>query len=149
MVYSKNKKAYHDYTIVSTMEAGISLLGSEVKSVRNSTVQLKGSYVTIKNGEVFLIGSNIAKPENIYNAKTFDEYRERKLLITKKEILKLHSKVKEKGFSLIALSIYQPEKTKKIKVELALVQGKRDYDKREASKRKTQEMDAKQALNDY
>lgn len=147
-LYSKNKKAYHDYEIIEKMEAGISLTGPEVKSIRASNVQLKGSYVVIKDGVIKLISSHISRPDHIGN-KSFDEMRDRSLLIKKAEIKKLHSKVKEKGFTLVALSIYQPKSSKKIKVEIALVRGKKDHDKRAVLKEKQLDIETKRDLKNY
>ena len=146
--YSKNKKAYHDYEIIEKLEAGISLTGSEVKSVRASNVQLKGSYVIIKDGEIKLVSAHISRPDHIGN-KPFDETRDRTLLIKKSEIKKLHDKVKLKGFTLVALNVYQREGTRKIKVEIALVKGKADHDKRAVLKEKQLTMDAKRDMKDY
>ena len=147
-IYSKNKKAYHDYEVLETLEAGISLLGAEVKSIRKSNVQLKGSYILIKDSKISLISSHISRPDHIGNRK-FDEYRERNLLIHKNQLEKLYKRVTEKGISLVPLKIYQPEDSKKIKVQIGLVKGKKDYDKRETLKRTQQEMDAKRDLKDY
>lgn len=146
--YSKNKKAYHDYEIIEKLEAGISLSGSEVKSVRASNVQLKGSYVIIKDGEIKLVSAHISRPSHI-GATFFDETRDRTLLIKKAELRKLHDKVKMKGFTLVALNVYQREGTKKIKVEIALVRGKQDHDKRATLKDKQLTMDAKRDMKDY
>ncbi len=126
---SQNKKAYHDFFIEDTFECGISLLGTEVKSIRLGHVNLKDSYANIKNSEVILLGMHISPYEkgNIFNR---DPLRERKLLMHKYEIRRLIGKIKEDGYSLIPLKVYL--KGSKVKVELALARGKKNYDKRDA-----------------
>ena len=146
--YSRNKKAYFDYEIIEKLEAGISLSGAEVKSVRASNIQLKGSYVIIKDNEIKLVGAHISRPDHIGN-KFFDEMRDRVLLISKAQRKQFHDKVKMKGFTLVALNVYQREGTKKIKVEIALVRGKAEYDKRETLKRKQADLDTKRQMKDY
>lgn len=127
-VISNNKKAFHDYFIDEKIEAGIELFGTEVKSVRNGSVNLKDSYVSLRTGEAILIGMHISPYEkgNIFNR---DPLRERRLLLHKKEIMWLIGKTKEKGYSLIPLSVYFLGS--KVKVELGLARGKKAYDKRE------------------
>ena len=128
-VISNNKKAFHDYFIDEKIEAGIELFGTEVKSVRNGSVNLKDSYVSLRTGEAILIGMHISPYEkgNIFNR---DPLRERRLLLHKKEIMRLIGKTKEKGYSLIPLSVYFLGS--KVKVELGLARGKKAYDKRES-----------------
>lgn len=128
-VISNNKKAFHDYFIDEKFEAGIELFGTEVKSVRSGSVNLKDSYVSLRTGEAILIGMHISPYEkgNIFNR---DPLRERRLLLHKKEIMRLIGKTKEKGYSLIPLSVYFLGS--KVKVELGLARGKKAYDKREA-----------------
>jgi len=127
-IISNNKKAFHDYFIDEKFEAGIELFGTEVKSVRNGSVNLKDSYVSLRTGEAILIGMHISPYEkgNIFNR---DPLRERRLLLHKKEIMRLIGKTKEKGYSLIPLSVYFLGS--KVKVELGLARGKKAYDKRE------------------
>lgn len=126
---SNNKKAYHDYFIDEKIEAGIELFGTEVKSVRAGTVNLKDSYVSLKTGEAILIGMHISPYEqgNIFNK---DPMRERRLLLHKKEIARLIGKTKETGISLIPLSVYFSGSL--VKIELGLARGKKAYDKRDA-----------------
>lgn len=126
---AQNKKATHDYFVLDTYECGISLAGTEVKSVRAGNVNLKDSYASIKGGEVFILGMHISPYEkgNIFNK---DPLRDRKLLLHKYEINKLTGKLKEDGLSLIPLKIYL--KGSKVKVELALAKGKKLYDKRQS-----------------
>lgn len=128
-IISNNKKAYHDYFIEEKMEAGIELFGTEVKSVRAGTVNLKDSYVSLKTGEAMLIGMHISPYEqgNIFNR---DPLRERRLLLHKREIARLIGKTKETGYSLIPLSVYLSGSY--VKIELGLARGKKSYDKREA-----------------
>ena len=128
-IVTNNKKAYHDYFIEEKIEAGIELFGTEVKSVRAGTVNLKDSYVSLKTGEAILIGMHISPYEqgNIFNR---DPMRERRLLLHKKEIARLIGKPKETGFSLIPLSVYFSGSL--VKIELGLAKGKKAYDKRDA-----------------
>lgn len=126
---AQNKKAYHDYFIEDTYECGIELVGTEVKSIRAGGVNLRDSYAGLRNGEVFLHNMHISPYEkgNIFNR---DPLRERKLLLHKYEIRKLIGKTKETGYSLVPLKVYL--KGSRIKIELALVKGKKLYDKRDA-----------------
>lgn len=128
-VVVSNRKARHDYNIIETLEAGIALTGTEVKSLRQGNANLQDSFALIRNGEVWLEGMHISPYEhgNIYN---HDPKRRRKLLLKKKEIRKLLSKVSEKGLTLVPLSVYF--KGPYAKVELAVARGKKLYDKREA-----------------
>jgi SsrA-binding protein len=128
-IVSTNRKALHDYFIIEKIEAGIALKGTEVKSLRLSDANMQDSYATIKNGELWLIGMHIS-PFEKGNINNHDPRRERKLLLHKKEILRLFGKIKQKGFTLIPLNIYF--KSNRAKVTLALATGKKLYDKREA-----------------
>lgn len=132
-VVTTNRKAYHDYFIEETYEAGISLLGTEVKSLREGKVNLKDSYAIIKGNEVFLLNCHIS-PYSHGNIQNHDPLRTRKLLLHRKEIDKLWGKLSQRGFTLIPLKIYFKEG--KAKVEIGLVKGKRKYEKREALKEK-------------
>ena len=125
---AKNPVAYHNYFIEDTLEAGIVLSGTEIKSIRNGKVNLKDSYATIKNGEAFIYGMHISPYEhgNIYNK---DPLRDRKLLLNKREINKLFGLIQQKGYSLIPISLYF--KKSFVKVELGIGKGKKLYDKRE------------------
>jgi SsrA-binding protein len=127
-VVAQNKKARHDYFIEQTFEAGIVLSGTEVKSIRQGRINLKDSYASIDNGEVFLKGVHISPYEqgNIFNK---DPMRDRKLLLHRFEINRLIGYTQQKGLSLIPLNVYL--KRGKVKVELALAKGKKLYDKRE------------------
>ncbi len=127
-VIAQNKKAWHDYFIQQTLESGIVLSGTEVKSVRLGKVNLKDSYASIKNGEVFIVGMHISPYEkgNIYNK---DPERERKLLLHKYEINRLAGLVQQKGLTIVPLKLYL--KKGKVKIELGVAKGKKIYDKRE------------------
>lgn len=126
-VVAQNKKARHDYFIEETLEAGLSLAGTEVKSIRGGKVNLKDCYAAIKSGEVFVVGMHISPYEkgNIFNR---DPLRDKKLLLHKKEIAKLTALTMQKGYSLIPLSLYL--KNGLVKLELAVARGKKLYDKR-------------------
>ncbi len=139
---ASNRKAYHDYFIDDRYEAGISLIGTEVKSLRAGQVNLKDAYCTIKDGEIFLNGVHISPYEqgNIFNG---DPRRVRKLLMHKREILKLFSLVSQKGYTLIPLSLYF--KDSKVKVEIGLCRGKKLYDKRDSEAAKQASRDSERA----
>lgn len=125
---AENKKARHDYFIIESFEAGIELVGTEVKSIRQGGVNLKDSWCSIDDGEIFVKGMHISPYEqgNIFNR---DPYRVRKLLLHKKEILRLFGKVKQEGLTLIPISLYL--KGSKVKIQLGLCKGKKLHDKRD------------------
>ncbi|MDD2397428.1 MAG: SsrA-binding protein SmpB [Tissierellia bacterium] len=127
-IVAKNKKAYHEYFIEDKYEAGLVLVGTEVKSIRQGKVNLKDSYVSIKNGEAFVYNMHISPYEkgNIYNV---DPLRPRKLLLNKRELRKLIGLTTLKGYSLIPLSLYL--KNGLVKMELSVAKGKKTYDKRQ------------------
>lgn len=132
----KNKKAYFDYTIESELEAGISLVGTEIKSIRKGSAQLKDSYVLIKNNEAVILNMYIAKYEEGNNFN-HDELRTRKLLLHKKEIKKLKEAVAKDGYSIIPLKLYMKHGIAKLLI--GICKGKKIYDKREAKKKKDME----------
>ena len=140
---AQNKKVRHDYSIVDTIEAGIVLTGTEIKSVRAARIQLKDGYAQIKNGEAWLINVHIAPFEqgNIWNQ---DPDRTRKLLLKKKQITKLQTDLKGTGMTLVPLKVYL--KNGFAKVLLGIAKGKHDYDKRESIKRREQERDIKRII---
>jgi len=138
-----NRKAYHDYFIEETYEAGIQLVGTEIKSIRRGKVQLKEAYVSFYGGEAYIKGMNISQYE-MGNRFNHDEKRDRKLLLHKREITKLFSKTKIQGYSVIPLKMYL--KNGLAKLEIALAKGKTLYDKRESDKIKAMEKAAKQAI---
>lgn len=142
-VLAQNKKARHDYTIVDTIEAGMVLTGTEIKSIRASRIQLKDGYAQIKNGQAWLVNVHIAPFEqgNIWNQ---EPERTRKLLLKKREINRLEQELKGSGMTLIPLKVYI--KRGFAKVLLGLAKGKHDYDKRESIKRRDQERDIKRVI---
>jgi len=135
-----NRKARHEYHILETIEAGVSLLGTEVKSLRNGKANLKESYARVQKGEVFLIGCHIS-PYSHGNYQNHDPLRKRKLLLRKREIRRLDTKLNERGFTLVPLKFYLRDGL--IKVELGLAKGKKLYDKREAKKKKDLDREAR------
>ena len=139
----KNRKAYHNYFIEDTFEAGIVLSGSEVKSCVEGHINLTDAYITIDKGELIMYNSFIAQYNHSGYCKHVEKCK-RKLLMHKKEILKLYQEINIKGFTLIPLSFYM-NKRGKIKVEIALAKGKHNYDKRNVLKEKTM----KKEMNEY
>ena len=129
-VVAKNSKAYHDYFIEDKYEAGIELAGTEVKSIRLGHVNLKDSFCVVKDGEMSVIGMHISPYEkgNIFNK---DPMRQRRLLMHKREILRLFAKIKQDGYTLVPLSLYF--KGPRVKLELGLAKGKKLYDKRDSA----------------
>ncbi|MBO4979913.1 MAG: SsrA-binding protein SmpB [Clostridia bacterium] len=127
-IIAQNKKAYHDYFVDEKYEAGIALFGTEVKSLRAGTVNLKDSYCEVRDGELYAVGFHISPYDhgNIFN---HEPMRDKKLLMHKKEILKLHGLVAQKGFTLVPLSLYFSGS--RVKMEIGLCRGKKLYDKRE------------------
>jgi len=145
-IISENRKARHNYFIEDEYEAGMSLVGTEVKSLRLGRANLKDSYARIENGEVFIYQMHISAYPFAYYGN-HDPLRPRKLLLHRHEIKRLYAKVNVKGFSLIPLRIYF--KNGKVKVSLALVRGKRKYDKREAIKRRDEQRDLEREKKQY
>ena len=138
-----NRKAKYNYQIFDKIEAGIVLTGTEIKSLRTGKANIKDSYASVKNGEVFLINMHISSYEN-GNIFNHDETRTRKLLLHKKEILKLNDKVRLEGFTLVPLKVYL--KNAKAKVLIGVCKGKKDYDKREDIKKRDIERDIRKRL---
>ena len=140
---AKNPTAYHNYSIDNTIEAGIVLTGTEIKSIRNGKINLKDTYVNIKDGEVFVYGMHISPYEfgNIYNK---DPLRTRKLLLNRREIDRLYGMIKQKGVSLVPTKMYF--KGNKVKLEVGIGKGKKLFDKREDMAKKDAEMKIKRAL---
>ncbi|MEZ0329290.1 MAG: SsrA-binding protein SmpB [Dissulfuribacterales bacterium] len=133
-IVCQNRKARHDYAIEDTLEAGIMLLGPEVKSLREGRGNLTDSYADYREGEIWLYNAHISPYSHATDTSVIDPLRPRKLLLHKKEIRKLIGKIKERGYALIPLAIYF--KNGKAKVELALAKGKKQHDKRQAMKEK-------------
>lgn len=143
MIEINNRKAKFDYEIEDTIEAGIVLKGTEIKSIRNGNANLKDSYAIVRNGEVFLLNMFVSeyKEGNQFN---HDETRTRKLLLHKKEILKLHDKIRLEGFTLVPLKLYFKENHAKIL--LGIARGKKQYDKRESIKKRDSMREARAAM---
>ena len=140
---AQNKKAYHEYFVIESFETGIELCGTEVKSIRQGRVNLKDAWCTIDNGELFVKGMHISPYEqgNIFNK---DPLRVRKLLMHRREIMRLLGQVKQDGYSLIPLSLYF--KGSRVKLQLGLCKGKKLYDKRTAMAAKTAKRDIERAI---
>ena len=140
-----NRAARHEYFVLETFEAGIELYGTEIKSIRNGSVNLKESWADIQNGEVFVYGMHVSPYEmgNIFNR---DPFRVRKLLLHRKEINKLMGKIKQEGLTLIPLSLYF--KKQYVKVELGLCKGKKLYDKRESMAKRDAKRDIDRAMKE-
>ena len=139
-----NKSVSHDYLVLETLEAGLALVGSEVKSVRAGRVSLKESYAEVRNGEVFLVKCHVSPYEaaNIFN---HDPLRERKLLLHRREIRRLAVKTQERGLTIVPTRVFIGDKGR-IKLEIALVRGKRAHEKREAIKKRDTEREIRAAL---
>ena len=142
-IIAQNKKAYHEYFVDEKYEAGIALFGTEVKSIRQGAVNFKDSYCSFKNGEIFALGVHISPYEkgNIYNREPL---RPKKLLMHKREIIRLASKAAEKGFSVIPLSLYFSGS--RVKMEIGLCRGKKLYDKREDMAKNAAKRDMERAF---
>jgi SsrA-binding protein len=146
MIEIQNRKAKYDYEILEQIEAGIALTGTEIKSIRLGNANLKDSYAIIKNNEVFLLGMHISpyKEGNIFN---HDELRTRKLLLHKKEILKLNNKIVLDGNTLVPMKLYF--KGNKAKILLGLAKGKKTYDKRETIKQRDMEREIRKEYKNF
>ncbi|TAH54042.1 MAG: SsrA-binding protein SmpB [Chloroflexota bacterium] len=144
-VVATNRKAYHDYFIEETYEAGIALTGTEIKSVRAGAVNLRDAYATVQNGEMLLQNVHIS-PYEAGNRFNVDPYRTRKLLLHRKEINRLMGRVQEKGLTIVPLRMYL--KKNRAKVELALVKGKRQYDKRESISKRDADREIERAMKE-
>lgn len=142
-IIAQNKKAYHDYFVDERYEAGVELFGTEVKSIRAGKVNVKEAYCDVKDGEVFVLGMHISPYEqgNIFNK---DPMRPKKLLLHKREILKLFGLVSQKGYTLIPLQVYL--KNSRVKIEIGLCRGKKLYDKREDMARNDAKRDMERAF---
>jgi SsrA-binding protein len=145
-VYSENKKGIFDYEILEKFEAGLVLFGQEVKSIKTGHINLAGSYVVLRQEEVYLIGVNIPPYQPNNAGADYNQQRDRKLLLNKKEISFLIGKAAQKGFSLIPLKIY--EKGGRIKLEFGLAKGKKKYDKKEQIKKRDIEREVNRELSE-
>ena len=140
-----NRKAYHDYHIDDILEAGLVLVGSEIKSIRAGRVNLRDSYVTIRDGEAWLIGSHIAG----YTQASYQDHdprRNRKLLLHRRQIQRWLGKAEQKGYTVVPLKLYL--KNNRAKLEIGLARGKREYDKRQAIARRESERDIRRAIKE-
>ncbi len=146
-IYSKNKKAYHNYFVLEEFEAGISLFGHEVKAIKNHRISIKGSYVSIKNGEAYLIGATIPPYQPKNTPRNYNEKRERKLLLKKREIQYLASKIEKKGLTIAPLKVYSVEG--KVKIKIGLVKGKRKFDKKAKIKKEETERAMKRQMKAF
>lgn len=142
---ANNKKAFHDYFVIESLEAGIELFGTEVKSVRNGKINLKDAWCSIDGGEIFVRGMHISPYDhgNIFNR---DPLRVRKLLLHKREINRLYGLMKQQGYTLIPLSAYF--KNGRLKIQVGLCKGKKNYDKREDMARKSAKRDMERAVKE-
>ena len=140
---ASNRKAFHEYFILDKLEAGIALLGTEVKSIREARINLKESYAAVKEGEAFLFNCHVS-PYTHGNRENHDPLRKRKLLLHKREIRKLIGKTQEKGLTLVPLRVYL--RRGKIKVELGVARGKKLFDKRESERRKETDRETRAAV---
>ena len=132
--YAENKKAYFNYEVLDKYEGGIELLGSEVKSIRAGKISLDGAFIIVRGGEVFLINTNIQPYQPQNTDKDYDPLRNRKILVTKKEIRELGDTEKNKSLTIVPLALYS--KGSKIKISFALMRGKKKFDKRETIKKR-------------
>ena len=142
---ASNKKAFHDYFVLQKLEAGLALTGTEVKSLRDGKANLKDSYVIVKNDEAFLLGLHIS-PYTHGNRENHDPERTRKLLLHRREIDKLHVQLVEKGLTIVPLRLYF--KGGRVKAEIAVVRGKKLYDKRATEKGRELDREAASAIKD-
>ncbi len=145
--YAENRKMRFDYEILEKYEAGIELLGSEVKSVRGGRMSLEGAFVIVRGGEVYLINANIPPYQPKNAPKDYDPLRNRKLLLTKKEITELAGSEKNKSLTIVPMSVYN--KGRKIKVAIALVKGKKKRDKRESIKKRETDREIRRDMKDH
>lgn len=145
MILANNKKAFFDYFIEDRYEAGIELVGSEVKSIKASQSSIKESFIRIINGEMFIMGMSVTpwKYGSVYNP---DERRVRKLLLHKSEIKKIHEKVMQKGYTIVPLNIHLSKGL--VKVEIGVAKGKKNYDKRDSLAEKDQKRDMDRAFKE-
>jgi SsrA-binding protein len=140
---AENRKAFHDYHLIETLEAGIVLLGTEVKAIREGRVNLRDSYARLEDGEVFLYNVNIS-PYSHRGYADHEPLRKRKLLLHRDEIRKLIGKTVEKGMTLVPVRLYY--KNGRVKVAISLAKGKKDYDKRETIKRREADRETRAAI---
>lgn len=143
----QNKKAYFDYEILEKFTAGIELLGFEVKALRNRQGSLEGSYVTVRGGEAYLMNANIPPFQINNTAESYDPVRNRRLLLTKKEIAILSATESKKGLTIVPISVYNHGR--KIKVEIGVARGKKQFDKRETMKKRETEREIRRVMKEH
>lgn len=139
MALVQNKKIHFNYEILERYEAGIELLGNEVKALRAGRGSLEGSHVTVRGGEAYLVGATVQPYQTGNTAKAYETARNRRLLLTKNEIAELSAQESKKGLTIVPVSMYS--KGRKLKVEIAVVRGKKTHDKRETLKKRESERD--------
>ena len=144
--YAENRKVYFNYEILEKYETGIELLGSEVKSVRAGKMSLEGAFVIVRGGECFLINANVPPYQPNNTAKDYDPLRNKKLLLTKKEIGILADSGNNKSLTIVPISVYN--KGRKIKVSIALAKGKKKFDKRETIKKRETDREVRREVKD-
>jgi len=146
MSYAKNKKALHDYEVLENYEAGIVLNGDEVKSIKNSQANLKGAFVNVQNDQAYLNECHVSHYKQS-SRKEFNPTRKRKLILHKKEIIKIDKAINQKGVTAIPIELYA--KKGLIKLNLGICRGKKLYDKRDVLKKRSQELEIKRQLKNY
>jgi len=139
-----NRKAHFNYEILEKLEAGIELLGHEVKSVKNAQANLEGAHVTVRGGEAYLVGATITPYQPANTPADYDPARNRRLLLTKKELADLEGKESQKGLTIVPISMYS--KGRKLKLEIAIVRGKKKFDKRQTIKKRDSKRDIERTL---
>ena len=144
VTFAENRKARFNYEILETFEAGLVLSGPEVKSIKNGRMNLAGCYINIHDGELYLIGASIAPYQQKNQPADYDPARSRKLLLHKKEIMSLLGKIQQKGLTLVPLKVYN--KGRRIKLEFAIVRGKKKYDKRAVISKRESERSISRSL---
>ncbi len=144
--YVENRKAHFNYEFMDKYEAGIELLGTEVKSIRGGQISLEGAFVIVRGGECFLINANIPPYQPSNASKDYDPLRNRKLLLTKDEIKELAGSEKNKSLTIVPISVYN--KGKKIKVQIVLAKGKKKFDKRESIKKRDTDREIRRSTKD-
>ncbi len=144
MSYATNKRAHFDHELLETFEAGLVLLGTEVKSIRNGRAKLDGGYIIIRGGEAYLVGASIPAFQPINTGKSYDPERPRKLLLKEKELQKLDLQTERQGLTAIPLSLYN--KGRHIKLSFAIARGKKKADKRESIKARDVKRDIERTL---
>ena len=146
-IITKNKTAYFQYSILEEFEAGISLIGHEVKAIKTGRINIKGSYASIRNGEMFLIGAAIPPYQAKNTSKNYDENRDRKLLLKKKEIQYLADKIEKKGLTIVPLKVYSVRG--KVKIGIGLAKGKKEFDKRAKIKKVVTEREMQRQVKEF